>query len=121
MKHNNKQTGQRGEALVAQYLQEQGFTILARNYRKRYGEIDLIARHDDVLAFVEVKWRHRPAVDPAEVILPSKQRKIVAVAKAFLSTHTDTDVTCRFDVALVEQQDNTIAIRYISNAFSADE
>ncbi len=116
-----QQAGKQGEDMVVQHLKTQGFTIHARNYRKRYGEIDLIAQKGNVLAFVEVKWRHNPYIDPAEVILSSKQRKIIAVAKEFLSTHTITDVTCRFDVALIEQKDNTTEIRYIANAFVSNE
>ncbi len=119
-KVNKIEAGKRGEDLVAQYLQKQGFTIRERNYRKRYGEIDLIVQKDDLLAFVEVKWRNRPQIDPAEVIVRRKQRKIIAVAKEFLATHTITDVVCRFDVALVEPLNNTAKIRYIANAFTSE-
>jgi len=113
------QKGKEGEQLVAQYLQKKGYTIIAQNYRKRFGEIDLIAQKDDTLAFVEVKWRHNPLVDSAELIGPSKQKKIISIAKDFLSKHTDLEVVCRFDVALVEDNSNSIALRYISNAFTS--
>lgn len=121
MQNHKKQSGVHGENLVVQYLKRQDFTILARNYRKRYGEIDIIAQKNDLLAFIEVKWRKNPAVDPAQVITYSKQQKIIKVAKVFLSTHNDTDLICRFDVALVEQQNNTTNIRYIQNAFGPNE
>jgi putative endonuclease len=112
------QKGKEGELLVMQYLQKEGFTLITQNYRKRFGEIDIIAHKDDVLAFVEVKWRHNPLVDPAELIGPSKQRKIISIAKEFLSKHTYDDVVCRFDVALIEETNNSINLLYIDNAFT---
>lgn len=111
--------GKEGELLVSQYLKKQGYTIITQNYRKRFGEVDLIVQKDDTLAFVEVKWRHDPLIDPAELIGPSKQKKIVSIAKEFLSKHNDLDVVCRFDVALIEESNNSIKLRYIPNAFNS--
>jgi putative endonuclease len=111
--------GKEGESLVARYLEKHGYSIVTQNYRKRFGEIDLIAKKDDTIAFVEVKWRNNPLVDPAELIGPSKQRKIISIAKEFLSKHTNFDVVCRFDVALIEQNNNnSIKLQYIPNAFN---
>jgi putative endonuclease len=110
--------GKAGEILVAQHLQSQGYTILTQNYRKRFGEIDLIAQKDDILAFVEVKWRRNPLIDSTELINLSKQKKIIYIAKEFLSKHNNLDVVCRFDVALVEENNNVIELRYIPNAFT---
>jgi len=112
------QKGKEGELLVTRYLQKEGFTLIAQNYRKRFGEVDIIAHKDNILAFVEVKWRHNPLVDPAELIGPSKQKKIVAIAKEFLSKHTYEDVVYRFDVALIEETNNSINLQYIDNAFT---
>lgn len=110
--------GKEGELLVAQYLQKEGYTIIARNYQKQFGEIDLIAQKGDTIAFVEVKWRNNPLIDSAELIGPSKQKKIIAIAKYFLSQHTQQECVCRFDVALVEQNNNSINLQYIPNAFT---
>jgi putative endonuclease len=110
------------EQFVCDYLTNNGFTIIVRNYRKRYGEIDIIAKKDDLLSFIEVKRRDTSQIDIAEIITPSKQAKIISVAKEFLSTHTNTITNiCRFDVALVETQNNNLQIRYIVNAFTANE
>jgi putative endonuclease len=110
--------GQEGELLVAQHLQKEGYKIITQNYRKFYGEIDLIAQKGETLAFVEVKWRHNPLIDSAELIGPSKQKKIIRVAKLFLSQHTQLECVCRFDVALIEQNNNSINLQYIPNAFT---
>jgi len=110
--------GKEGELLVAQYLQKYGYKIITQNYRKRFGEIDIIAQKNDTIAFVEVKWRHNPLIDSAELIGPSKQKKIISIAKEFLSKHTHEDVVYRFDVALIEQNNNSINLQYIPNAFT---
>jgi putative endonuclease len=111
--------GKEGELLVAEYLQKEGYKIIAQNYRKRFGEVDLIAQKDDTIAFVEVKWRHNPLIDSAELIGPLKQKKIVSIAKQFLSQHTHLEIICRFDVALIEEHNNSINLQYIPNAFTA--
>ncbi len=117
-----KEKGNQAEQFVCHHLSNNGFTILARNYRKRYGEIDIIAKKNNLLAFVEVKRRDGQYIDLAEVITFSKQKKIISVAKEFLSTHTNTiSYICRFDVALVGTQDDNLQVRYITNAFTADE
>ncbi len=116
-----KQLGQQGEDLVAQKLQQDGFTILERNYRKQYGEIDLIACKDDVLAFVEVKMRTRCYFDLSEVITRSKQRKIAMVAQYYAVHNNYDDKVWRFDVALVEQGKTSPTITYLPNAFTADD
>lgn len=110
--------GKKGEQLVAQYLKDRGYSILAVNFRHFLGEIDIIAHTQDIVAFVEVKWRSNPLVDPAEIINYTKQKKISTVAKLFLSQHTKyQECVHRFDVALIEENNTTITIRYIIDAF----
>ena len=113
------QKGKEGELLVAQHLQKNGYTIVTQNYRKRFGEVDVIAQKDDTIAFVEVKWRHDPLIDPAELISFPKQKKIISIAKHFLSQHNNEEIVCRFDVALIEENHNSINLQYIENAFTA--
>ena len=117
MKQNihKKIAGDYAEQLVTKKLQQEGFVIQARNYTKPYGEVDIIASKKDLLAFVEVKNRFNPLFDMTELVPRSKQRKLIAVAKAFLAFYHTTEVTCRFDVALVTESCN---ITYIENAFT---
>src|SRR5690349_18554241 len=93
--------GIQGEEFVAQQLVRAGYTIHARNYRKMYGEIDLIAEKGSVIAFVEVKFRKKNFIHPAELIPPSKQSKIIKTALSFLSEHNFAQKIARFDVALI--------------------
>jgi putative endonuclease len=115
MAYNKKSVGNHGEQLVSDKLEREGYAIQARNYTKRYGEVDIIASKEDVIAFVEVKNRFNPLFDMTELIPRSKQKKLAAVAKAFLAHYHTTEVTCRFDVALVT---NSQKITYIENAFT---
>ena len=108
--------GAAGETKVVNYLLQDGFTIIERNYRVREGEIDIIAQKKELLVFVEVKTRASETEALSEVITRSKQKKIIFTAKHFLVTHQYKNHVYRFDVALVEGTDLTIT--YIPNAFS---
>lgn len=118
MHTKRKSIGIDGEAQVVRYLTGRGFIILARNYAKLYGEIDIIALQDDVIAFVEVKTRSYHYLNPAEIITRSKQKKIIMTAHAFIASHDYDDKTYRFDVAFVTVVDETMSIEYIDNAFN---
>jgi putative endonuclease len=115
-----KQRGQHGEQLVAEYLQQDGFTILARNYTRRTGEIDLIAKCGNVIAFVEVKARTNGLFDLTELINKTKQRRIIKAAKCFIVEQSFDAMVYRFDVALIENL-NEKTISYIPNAFTEQE
>lgn len=116
-----KQLGFLAEEFVAQKLVQQGFTIVERNYKKMFGEIDVIARKKDLFVFVEVKMRTRAQFDPTLVIIPSKQKKIIAVAKEFIVIHDIHDKLCRFDVAIVQPHGSNFELCYIANAFMEGE
>ena len=94
--------GHRGEAAVAAALAQRGFKVLERQYRCRWGEIDLVARSPDgVLCFVEVKARSATAIAQArESVTPNKRRKLRSAAGWYLA-QTGLDCPCRFDVAEV--------------------
>jgi putative endonuclease len=115
-----KQRGQQGEQLVAQYLQREGFVILAHNYTRRTGEIDLIAKRGNIVAFVEVKARARATFDLTELINKTKQQRIIKAAKCFIMEQALDAVLYRFDVALIENL-NEKTISYIPNAFTEQE
>ncbi len=110
-----------GEARVARYLEDRGFTILARNYAQRYGEIDLIAQAKDLVVFVEVKMRTNNEVDPGELVHRSKQRKLILTAKRYLASHYADNVSYRFDVACVMGDQANAEIIYLADAFNEQE
>lgn len=119
------QTGRLGEEETARRLLGQGYTILSRNYRSPYGEIDLIAAKDTILAFVEVKTRSPGALgSPGAAVDARKQRRILKTALCFLEEHP-SPLQPRFDVAevLLAQKGSSriAAYNYLEGAFTADE
>lgn len=99
-----KNLGESGERVAALALQQRGYTILARNYRTRAGELDLIARDADGLAFVEVRARRGDARGtPEESLTPRKRARLVAVAQEFLQTHSEyAECAWRIDLVAIE-------------------
>ena len=102
----SKQIGDRGEILVAQLLQANGWKILEIQWRCRWGELDLVARDRQWLLFIEVKTRSNRNwdADGSLAVNLKKQAKIVKTASIFLSQHPQlANLCCRFDVALVRR------------------
>ena len=112
---NTSQNGQQGENTAAQYLQAKGYRLIARNYRKICGEIDLIALDGKTLVFIEVKKRATNAFGgPLLAVTSSKQHKIVQTAQYFIKEMSPKFDSIRFDVVtLLGTQ-----ITHIENAFT---
>ena len=114
-----KASGDRGEAQVARYLRKKGYTLLASQWRCRFGELDLVARdRKGMVCFVEVKLRGEGSIAlPREFVDRRKQERIRTAAAAYLSTH-ELDAPARFDVAEVYQEKNgELRVEYLENAF----
>ena len=116
-----KQTGDKGEDYAGKYLKKHKYKIIARNYKKPYGEIDIIAENKEVIAFVEVKTRSENyKYAPADAVTFSKRKKIIAAAKLYIASH-NVDLQPRFDVAEVFVEKNQVAkINLITNAFDGE-
>lgn len=114
--------GNRGEAFVADYLKKKGYIISAKNYRTKFGEIDIIAENNDDILFVEVKTRKDSSlVRPYEYVNKTKQRKIYVTANIYLQ-HNGFGLKPRFDVAEVfTGVDGSMRLNYFENAFGAEE
>jgi putative endonuclease len=116
-----KQIGDRGEILVAQLLQTNGWQILETQWRCRWGELDLIACDRQWLLFVEVKTRsdRNWDADGSLAITTKKQIKIIKAASIFLERNPDlAKLACRFDVALVRRRGSDFGLEtYIEQAF----
>ena len=110
--------GRRGERLAERFLERQGMRILARRFRLRCGEIDLIARDAESVVFVEVKTRRGHGFgSPAASVTPAKQRRMARTALAFLSGRGWHERPCRFDVIEVLELGKSTEIRHIPDAF----
>ena len=107
--------GEPAENLAAAFLERQGLTILERNYRCRFGEIDLVARSGAQLVFVEVRARKSAAFGGAAAsITATKRRRLVATARHFLAARR-VDRACRFDVVLVQGAEQRV--EWLTDAF----
>jgi len=111
--------GEAGEDLAAEYLLQHGYKILARRYRKKTGEIDIVARDNDTLVFIEVKTRRSTYCGrPAEAVTWHKQRKIIRTAEWYLQDTGATEGKCRFDVIeILMVHPAAVQYNHIINAF----
>lgn len=111
---NRRAAGSKGEEIAAAYLTARGAEILARNFHRQSGEIDLIVRIDGVVAFVEVKMRASDRYGtPGEAVNRKKQRRIVQTALHFIQEHALEEEKLRFDVVEITPE----RVRHIPNAF----
>lgn len=114
--------GNLGEEMVAEYLKQNGYIIVKRNWRDRFGEIDVIAEDNEHIIFVEVKTRTEDAiVSGTEAVDYKKAERIRKTAYMFLK-RLRRELTPRFDVASVTvylREDNTVGYKldYIKSAF----
>ena len=107
--------GEPAENLAAAFLERRGLTILERNYRCRFGEIDIVARRGALLVFVEVRARRSEAFGGAAgSITAAKRRRLVATARHYLATRR-VDRACRFDVVLVRGAEQRV--EWLTDAF----
>lgn len=111
-------SGVDAEARAADYLKARGYEILAMRYKTPHGEIDLIARSDALVAFVEVKARGR-LDDAAYAVTPRQQKRIIDAAQAWLAAHPGHDACdLRFDALLISPRAHP---RHLIAAFDASE
>ncbi len=115
--------GRNGEGAARNELERQGMTILCANYRHGRGEIDLIVRDGEVLAFVEVKSRSSESwVRPAQAVGKTKQRIVSDTALAYLNELGRPQIAFRFDIVEVLFDDAEVReVRHIPNAFPLAE
>jgi putative endonuclease len=114
---SNQSFGRVGEAAAAEYLKNLGYKILARNFRTRWGEIDIIAKDDDCLVFAEVKTRADERYGaPEEAVTRTKQEHLVKAAQIYLSQTHQAHALWRIDVLALLKQNDGFAVRHLKNA-----
>jgi putative endonuclease len=112
--------GKLGEDLACAELERRGYEILERRYRTRFGEIDIIARHEAAIVFIEVKARAGPEFGSAATAVTAwKQRRVASMALEFLARRRFLDRPCRFDVVTIDILDGKTAIQVYPHAFGA--
>jgi putative endonuclease len=114
-------TGTEHEILAAEYLTKSNLQILHRNFRSKFGEVDIIAHDGRYLIFVEVRYRqHNIYGDAAESVTASKQKKIIRAAQFYLQSRKwAQQLNCRFDVIAISNSIKSPQIEWIKDAFHA--
>jgi putative endonuclease len=115
--------GRRGEQLAEEKLAASGYAILARNYRCRAGEIDLVARHGETLVFVEVRTRRGEAFGlPEASLTPRKRQHLIAAAESYLQAQALADAAWRIDFVAVElsSRGDLLRVDLIENAIQRE-
>ena len=112
-----KETGQRGEEIAALYFTKRGYNIVARNWRCPTGELDIIMEKSNTLVFVEVRTRSGLRYGtPEESITPTKQARLIELAKAYLQETEAPHQSWRIDIAAIRLGSGLPQINHIENA-----
>lgn len=113
-------TGRLGEAWAIDYLVRQGYEIVETNYRQPFGEVDIIAREQGTLVFIEVKTRRsRRFGGPVAAVDGRKQRQLSRIAQHYLVRHRLGDSAARFDVVgvILDGDNRPVEVELIRDAF----
>jgi putative endonuclease len=116
---SRREVGARGEKTAALFLKRRGYRILEQNFRSRYGEIDIIAKKDRCLVFVEVRTRRGGEFGtPEESVTPAKRERLAALAESYLQSLERMPSSWRIDLVAVELAGDgrTSRVRHIENA-----
>lgn len=113
----NQLLGRHGEQLAYTHLIKQGYHILERNWRFGKEELDIIAKKDQLIIFVEVKTRENGYLgDPVEAVTPGKQKTIIKVANEYL-IQKNIDLESRFDIIGIVHNKKATSLEHIEDAF----
>ena len=116
---NKKITPNLGESIACKYLKKNGYVILEKNFRSRFGEIDIIAKDYEALCFIEVKSRMNTSFGfPEEYVDNRKQKKLFKTSQIYLTEKLIPDIDRRFDVISVDLKNGDC--RKVKNAFDVD-
>lgn len=122
MSRENLDLSRTGEDAAVDFLKANGYKIIARNYKTKLGEVDIIARDKDTYCFIEVKTRHSDRFGlPGEAVAKFKQRQISKTALVFLKENRLLDKKARFDVVSLIYSKDKPRIELIKDAFELDE
>jgi putative endonuclease len=110
-----------GERQAADFLKANGYKIIARNYKTKFGEIDIVAKEKETIVFVEVKARHSDRFGgPEAAINRFKQGQISKAALFFLKDNGLLENKARFDIVSIRYREKLPQINLIRNAFDLD-
>ncbi len=110
--------GRRGEEAAAAHRAARGYAVLARNWRGRGGELDIVCQRRGTLVFAEVKTRTAGQMaTPHDALTPAKRRNLARAAGEWRTAHDAWDRPCRFDLLAVVEDRGRMAVEHVENAF----
>ncbi|NOY47245.1 MAG: YraN family protein [Chlorobi bacterium] len=113
--HN--ELGKKGEQLAVDFLLQQGYAIMERNYRFQKAEVDIIAKKEDTLAIIEVKTRSTSDFgNPQDFVKPKQIQRLVKAVDEYVTVN-NLDVEVRFDIIAITKQEKGFNIEHLENAF----
>lgn len=115
---NSRQTGRKGEDLAAEHLMQNGYEILKRNYYAGHAEIDIIAKNEQAIVFVEVKTCRSQAFGAPETWVDDRKVELMGeAADVFLQDFPDLDLDCRFDIIAIYLDGENTVLHHVQDAF----
>lgn len=114
---SHNELGNLGEQLALTYLQDKGYEVLEKNYRYLKAEVDLIAKHNDVIVFVEVKARSTNFFGEPELAVSLSKQKLLIDAADYYASSMELKNEIRFDVIAIIINKNETIINHIEDAF----
>jgi putative endonuclease len=118
---SNQSLGKEGERAAEKYLRGSGYKILARNFRTRFGEVDIVAMDGNCLVFVEVKTRSGSRYGlPEEAVTAAKQRHLIRAAQIYLNQKKVPNALWRIDVVALVRKNEGFEVRHLQNAVTGE-
>lgn len=117
MVSNHIKFGKIGEDIASIVVKKMGYKIIERNYRSKFGEIDLIAKDKDVLVFIEIKTRTSSIDYAKQAIDNKKKKKLIKLALAYMKMRKLDNIKARFDVVAISMKKGMPEIEFIKDAF----
>lgn len=114
---NKRRLGNIGEAVACAYLEKHGFTVLDRNYLRKWGELDIVARRGDLIHFIEVKSvSHRTTIRGEENMHPHKLKRLHRAIQTYLmERHLDNDWQLDLAIVKINEQTRSAAVEMLEN------
>jgi putative endonuclease len=119
MNETTVEKGRSAENVAVNHLQKKGYRILARNFRHRRYEIDVVAWHQGTIVFIEVKMRSSGSLDTGPSPSYGQIKRILSAANSYLHTKAPIASNSRFDVIRIRKKANTHEIEHLEDAFDA--
>ena len=116
---DNKSRGELGEKKACKFIKKNGYEVLEKNYRTKFGEIDIVASEHETICFIEVKARSNSDYgNPEEFVTKKKQEKLWKTASIYIDNNPSDLENYRFDVIAIDFESNNVEI--FKNAFEPE-